>query len=80
MVGNSETSEKSFHLLESASLEGVPGRPGNSQKEGQEDQREVKGLGRFPLGPGPLGLPSGSSLASLQTSSRKALPRGTWGA
>ena len=45
------------------------GRPGKSQKEGQEDKGEVKELGGTPLGllgsPGPPGLPSGSSLACL---------------
>ena len=40
-----------------------------AQKEGQEDQGEVKELGGTPLrlfgSPGPPGLPSGSSLAAL---------------
>ena len=69
-------------LLADRQLE-LPGRPGKSQKEGQEDQGEVKELGGTPLGllgsPGPPGLPSGSSLASLelhQTSLRTALPPG----
>ena len=33
------------HLLESTSQEGVPGSPGKSQKEGQEDQGILKKLG-----------------------------------
>ena len=48
----------------------LPGNPGKSQKEGQEDQGEVKELGGTPLAvlgsPGPPGLPSGFSLASLE--------------
>ena len=58
------------HLLESTSQEGVPKSPGKSQKEGQEDQGEVKELGvpflsvlRSPVSPG---LPSASSLGSLE--------------
>ena len=48
----------------------VPGSEGKSQKEGQEDQGALKQLGGsslflLPL-PGPPGLPSGSSLASLE--------------
>ena len=47
-----------------------PGRPGKSQKEGQEYQGEVKELGGTPLGllgsPGHPCLPSDSSLASLE--------------
>ena len=51
-------------------LDGLPGNPGKSQKEGQEYQGETKQLGEFPLAllrlPGPPGLPSGSSsLGSL---------------
>ena len=43
-------------------------RPGTSQKEDQKRPGEVKGGGVLRLlgSPGPLGLPSGSSLASLE--------------
>ena len=37
------------HLLRSRSLEGDVVSPGTSQKEGQEDQGEMKELGRPPL-------------------------------
>ena len=52
-------------------FDGAPGRPGKSQKEGQEDQGTLKALGGgstlalLPL-PGPPVLPFGSSLASLE--------------
>ena len=50
-------------------FDGVPGTPGKTQNEGQQDQGEVKGLGA-PLALTPLsgsaGLPSGSSLAFLE--------------
>ena len=50
-------------------FDGLSGSPGKSQKEGQEDQGEIKELGGAPLAvlrsPGPPGLPSGSSLGSL---------------
>ena len=36
------------HLLKSRSHEGVPGNPGKSPKEGQEDQKILKALGGFP--------------------------------
>ena len=36
------------HLLKRTSLEGVPGSPGKSQKEGQEDQGEIQELGGTP--------------------------------
>ena len=42
-------------------------RPGKSQKEGQEDQGELKEPGA--VSPGLPGLPSGSSLASLELQS-----------
>ena len=49
---------------------GFSGSPGNSQKEGQEDQGVIEELGGTPLAalrsPGPPGLPSGSSLGSLR--------------
>ena len=52
-------------------LDGVAGRPGKSQKEGQEDQGTLKALGPplalLPL-PGPPGLSSGSSLVSPKLS------------
>ena len=55
------------HLLESTSQEGVPRSPGKSQKEGQEDQREIKELGGITLAvlkcPGPSGSCLGSSEA-----------------
>ena len=61
-------------------FDGLIGSPGKSQKEGQEDQGEIKEIGGPPLivlrSPGPPGLPSGSSLGSLtihQTSLRRAL-------
>ena len=56
-------------------FEGIPGSPGNSRQEGQEDQGEVKELGKTALvvftlavlrSPGPSGLPSGSSLGSQE--------------
>ena len=50
-------------------FDGLTGSRGKSQKEGQEDQGEIKELGGTPLAvsgsPGPPGLPSGSSLGSL---------------
>ena len=33
------------HLLKSKSHDGVPGSPGKSQKEGQEDQGTLKAMG-----------------------------------
>ena len=54
------------HLIKSRSLEGVPGSPGQSQKEGQEEQGEVKELGGTPLAvlgsSGSPGLRAGSAL------------------
>ena len=51
-------------------LEGVPGSPGKSRKEGHEDQGQAKELGGTPLAvlrsPGPPGLPSGYPLGSLE--------------
>ena len=48
---------------------GLTGSPWNSQKEGQDDQRTFRDLGRVPLAllslPGPPGLPSGSTLGPL---------------
>ena len=48
----------------------LAGRPGKSQKEGQEDQRTLGILGRGPpnlfLLPGPPGLPCCSSQGSLE--------------
>ena len=50
-------------------LDGVPGSPGKSQKEGQEDQGEVKELRgtsqAVSRSHGPRELPSCSSLGSL---------------
>ena len=57
------------HLLKSESLEGIPGSPGKSQKEGKEVQGKVKDLEANPLAvlglTGPSALPTGSSLGSL---------------
>ena len=48
------------HLLECRSLEGVPGRPGKSQKEGQEDQGTLTQLEGVPFSSFTSpGLPSG---------------------
>ena len=58
-------------------LKGVPGSPGKSQEEGEEDLETLRQLGGgcplalLPL-PGLLGLPSGSSLSSLE------LPKGVY--
>ena len=45
-------------------FDGVPGRPGMSQKEGEKDQGEVTQIGGTPLAvlrfPGPSGFLSGS--------------------
>ena len=60
------TPKAGFNLSQ---FDGLSGSPGKSQKEGQEDQGEIKELGGAPLAvlrsPGPPGLPSGSSLGSL---------------
>ena len=57
-------------------IEGDAGSPGKSQKEGLEDQWPSKQLGGSPLAllsfPGPLALPSSSSMGSLE------LPRGIY--
>ena len=51
-------------------FEEVPGSPGKSRKEGQEEQRTLKQLGGVSLAllplPGLVGLPFGSSLGSLE--------------
>ena len=59
------------HLRKSRSLQGVPGSPGKSQKQGQEDQGTSKQLHveGIPLALallGPPGIPSCSSLGSLE--------------
>ena len=64
------------HLLESTSQEGVPGNPGKSHTEGQEDHGTLKQLEGVPLAvlplPGPPGLHSGSSLGPFK------LPQGIY--
>ena len=74
-----EGQEMDKSWLVSSWFEGVSGRPGKSQKEGQEDQgktaREGSPLDLLPL-PGPPSLRSGSSLGSLKlprTGLRKAM-------
>ena len=58
-------------FAKSRSFEGVPGSPGKSQKEGQEDQGEVKELG---------GMPSWLPPGILKALAPKAqTPRVVWG-
>ena len=72
-----ETSSASCNMpvLESRSLQGIPGSPEKSQKEGEEDQDEVREPGGPPrsfTSPGPPCLLSGSCLGSLE------LPQGVY--
>ena len=60
--------------------DGLTGSPGKRQKEGQDDQGTLKllGVGRLALlpFPGPPGLPSGSSLGSLELPGLPGTPLG----